>query len=382
LNFNQNQQPKEASVSQASKEIENNHLVNQVCQDDEDESNNLRVYADGETDRDETQSVTCSIPSIIKNDLESSTAQVASQHNEFSELLNRMNSSRYDPINESSNSLNWTLVQPHQQPIIQQFQHHVSVNNSPFNFNINAQNAQHQPNQQHHPNKRMRYDEETSFNKMEEAEKSIDQSMNNEVLEYSGKQDPDDSDDQHILEEFIDECYNQPNGSFNDDDQYEESLEQDEECNQSQEEADWQRNTNQNRLTLPKIDEAAEEEEMSNPPNEMNKKKTTIHKPGPFIQMTKTALLRANRLKEMKSASTTSQAASFGKRAKPNNSSNTQVTVNRQVKENAGAGEPAKKHVSQNTGGLKKASNSGSSRLSNISVLTAMNMHASKFNKN
>jgi hypothetical protein len=365
------------------------------CQDEEDETNNLRVYADGETDRDETQSVTCSIPSIIKNDLEESTTKVAAQHNEFSELLNRMNTSRYDPINESSNSLNWTLVQPNHQPLISKLQHQVSLNNSPFNMNMYHQNTVHHEQrfqqQPHHPNKRMRYEEqedEARYNRLDEVDGN-DQSMNNEALEYSGQQMKDESDDQQILDEFIDECYNQPNGSYENEDQSkEESYEEEEEYNEPLEETEWQSNTNSNRITLPKIDEAAEEEELSSQRNEMNKKKSAIHnKPGPVIQMTKTALLRANKLKEMKSASSALQAASLNKRAKPLSSANTQSSVvSRQVNENFSAIDAAKKTAAQQSSGCMKktanTANSGSNRLSNISVLTAMNMHASKFNKN
>jgi hypothetical protein len=388
LNFTGRQNEADLTRSHEIANLANADTLSKNCADDnfngdqDYETNSLRAYAD---ERDETQSVTCSIPSIIKNDLEATalnmTAAGDQTVNEFSELLNRMNSSRYDPINESSSSLNWTLMQPKQQPIIAQLQHQVSLNNSPFNRDA----AYMQPN----PSKRMRTEDELSYSHFskkinceeEEEEEAVsmnDQSMNNENSECN------ESDVQQVLSEFIEDFYNQPSGNMSNGDACEESQ------NEVFDEVDGDDGQlgsvcGANRVVLPKIDEADEEEEpaSSRQNNELYKKKANS-RPAPVIQMTKTALLRANKLREMKTASA-ANCANKPTRPVPSLTSSHAPAGHRIVKENSvGSNDASKKPISVNSQHKKPTiiSSGSSNRLSNISVLTAINMHASKFNKN
>ena len=129
---------------------------------------------------------------------------------------------------------------------------------------------------------------------------------------------------------------------------------------------------NSNRLALPKIDEAAEEEEATESfhwQTSAAAKVKTVKKV-PVIQMNKTALLRANRLREMKTAAETSQQLKASK------------MPSQRVKENATATNTA---AAEHRTGLKKSlvcSSNTTTRLANINVLTAINLHASKFNRN
>lgn len=228
----------------------------------------------------------------------------------------------YNPVFESSNSMNWTTLQ-------------------------------------HHPNSAYPYNEHS--NKDVPApflpKNDMDESMNNQssLAENSTL---DDDDEQ--MNEFIQQNY------------YDESSDEDD----SEDDFDYGQTPFESaappsRALLPKIEEVQEEEDYSPKPI-----KKAARKNPPVIQMNKTALLRVNKMKEMAAANKNSAEPSGVRRT----TSTSQNLAG--VKENVTKITTTTSKIAGKTGNkINPIRRTVESSTQQQQVLANTNLHSSKFNK-